>query len=463
MLREPVGPVAAFTPWNFPATTPARKISGALAAGCTCVIKPAEETPLTCLALAAALAEAGLPDGVLNVVFGDAAAISHALLESPAIRKISFTGSTRVGRMLAEHAGRTLKKATLELGGHARSWCSTMPTWTVVGQVVSLKYRNAGQICISPTRFVVQEKAFGEFAERVRAYAGALRVGPGLDEKTQMGPLANQRRAQAIGELVENALGAGSHATAGSKPGGSGFFHAPTVLTDVPARARIMNEEPFGPVAVVNRRTFEDTIAEADRRRSGSPHSSSRATSRRRSAPRPPSSRAWSRSIPARWLARDAIRRREGQRQRLRAEPGASEATVTKSVARLERGRRSRPTRSSSARGSQDRVALHLQQRGKSVVHDRRGAAERPLRQRGPDPARASTLHFARLRRPHHQLNRTIDARYHPTAVRNSRHSSGSTGTTRAPRRKIAHVYAKLIEHCVSEHDARPRGRAEAS
>jgi succinate-semialdehyde dehydrogenase/glutarate-semialdehyde dehydrogenase len=267
VLREPVGPVAAFTPWNFPATTPARKISGALAAGCTCVIKPAEETPLTCLAIAAALADAGLPDGVLNVVFGDAAAISHALLESPAIRKISFTGSTRVGRMLAEHAGRTLKKATLELGGHAPVVVfDDADMDRAVAQVVALKYRNAGQICISPTRFVVQEKAFGEFAERVQAYAGGLRVGPGLEEKTQMGPLANRRRAQAIGELVEDALGAGSRATSGAKPGGSGWFHAPTVLSDVPVRARIMNEEPFGPVAVVNRfARFEDAIAEANR------------------------------------------------------------------------------------------------------------------------------------------------------------------------------------------------------
>jgi succinate-semialdehyde dehydrogenase/glutarate-semialdehyde dehydrogenase len=267
VLREPVGPVAAFTPWNFPATTPARKISGALAAGCTCVIKPAEETPLTCLALAAALAEAGLPEGVLNVVFGDPAAISHALLESPAIRKISFTGSTRVGRMLAEHAGRTLKKATLELGGHAPVVVfDDADLERAVAQVVSLKYRNAGQICISPTRFVVQEKAFGEFSERVQAYAGGLRVGPGLEEKTQMGPLANQRRAQAIGELVQDALGAGSRASSGPKPGGQGWFHAPTVLTDVPRKARIMNEEPFGPVAVVNRfASFEDAIAEANR------------------------------------------------------------------------------------------------------------------------------------------------------------------------------------------------------
>jgi succinate-semialdehyde dehydrogenase/glutarate-semialdehyde dehydrogenase len=231
------------------------------------VIKPAEETPLTCLALAAALADAGLPDGVLNVVFGDPAAISHALLESPAIRKISFTGSTRVGRMLAEHAGRMLKKATLELGGHAPVVVfDDADIERAVAQVVSLKYRNAGQICISPTRFVVQEKAFGEFAERVQAYAGGLRVGPGLEEKTQMGPLANERRARAIGDLVEDALGAGSRASSGTKPGGRGWFHAPTVLTDVPQRARIMNEEPFGPVAVVNRfASFEDAIAEANR------------------------------------------------------------------------------------------------------------------------------------------------------------------------------------------------------
>lgn len=252
--QEPVGPVAAFTPWNFPALTPARKISGALAAGCTCVIKPAEETPLTCLAIAAALAEAGLPPGVLNVVFGDAGVISNALLESPAIRKISFTGSTRVGRMLAERAGRALKKATLELGGHAPVIVfDDADLDLAVSQVASLKYRNAGQICISPTRFLVQEGVFGPFLERFQAYAGGLRVGPGLEERTQMGPLANKRRATAIGELVEDAIAAGAGFAAPlCPPPVGGWYSPPTVLSRVPLQARIMNEEPFGPVAVVN-------------------------------------------------------------------------------------------------------------------------------------------------------------------------------------------------------------------
>jgi succinate-semialdehyde dehydrogenase/glutarate-semialdehyde dehydrogenase len=268
VLREPVGPVAAFTPWNFPALTPARKISGALAAGCTCVIKPAEETPLTCLAIAAALAEAGLPAGVLNVVFGDAPAISRALLDSPAIRKISFTGSTRVGRQLAERAARMLKKATLELGGHAPVVVfDDADLERAASQVIALKYRNAGQVCISPTRFIVQEKAFAPFMERIGAYAAGLRVGPGLEEKTQMGPLANERRAQAIDALVEDALASGgSLAAAGVIPRGDGWFRAPTVLANVPVRGRIMSEEPFGPVAVVNAfRTFDEAMAEANR------------------------------------------------------------------------------------------------------------------------------------------------------------------------------------------------------
>ena len=266
--REPVGPVAAFTPWNFPATTPARKISGALAAGCTCVIKPAEETPLTCLALARALAEAGLPAGVLGVVFGDAPAISRQLLDSPVIRKISFTGSTRVGRMLAEHAARTLKKATLELGGHAPVIVfEDADLDRAVAPMYALKFRNAGQICISPTRFIVHEKVMAPFVERFSAYARSLKVGPGVDPQTQMGPLANARRAQSIDALLDDARAAGATvAASGAAPSGTGWFRPATVLTGVPLSARIMNEEPFGPVALVNPfKTFDEALKEANR------------------------------------------------------------------------------------------------------------------------------------------------------------------------------------------------------
>lgn len=268
VLREPVGPVAAFTPWNFPATTPARKISGALAAGCPCVIKPAEETPLTCLAIGRALADAGLPEGVLSIVYGDAAAISMRLLDSPAIRKISFTGSTRVGRMLAEHAGRTLKKATLELGGHAPVVVfEDADIEQAAALTAALKYRNAGQICISPTRFHVHTSVMAEFVERFAAYAKKLRVGHGLESGTQMGPLANPRRQQALATLVEDALRGGARLAAGatSVPAG-GWFFPPTVIEGGALDARIMSEEPFGPVAVIRPfGNFDEAMAEANR------------------------------------------------------------------------------------------------------------------------------------------------------------------------------------------------------
>ncbi|APV50025.1 NAD-dependent succinate-semialdehyde dehydrogenase [Betaproteobacteria bacterium GR16-43] len=266
VVHEPVGPVAAFTPWNFPMTTPVRKVTGSLAAGCTCVIKPAEETPLTCLALAKALEDSGLPPGVLNVVYGDVNAISQQLLDSPAIRKISFTGSTRVGRMLAEQAARALKKATLELGGHAPVVVfEDADLENAVPAIVALKYRNAGQICISPTRFIVHEKVFAPFLERFNAYAKSLKVGPGLEEKTQMGPLANGRRAAAITSLVEDAVKAGATVASGSAPDG-GNFRKPTVLSNIPMTARVMTEEPFGPLALVNAfKTFDEAMAEANR------------------------------------------------------------------------------------------------------------------------------------------------------------------------------------------------------
>jgi succinate-semialdehyde dehydrogenase / glutarate-semialdehyde dehydrogenase len=268
VLREPVGPVAAFTPWNFPATTPARKISGALAAGCTCVIKPAEETPLSCIAIGRALADAGLPAGVLSIVYGDAAAISNRLLESPVIRKISFTGSTRVGRLLAEHAGRTLKKATLELGGHAPVVVfEDADLELAVSLTAALKYRNAGQICISPTRFHVHESVMPEFLQRFTAYAKQLRVGHGLESGTTMGPLANPRRQQALGSLVDDAVGRGARMVAGatSVPA-NGWFFPPTVIEGGALDARIMSEEPFGPVAVIRPfKTFDEAMTEANR------------------------------------------------------------------------------------------------------------------------------------------------------------------------------------------------------
>ena len=267
VLRQPVGPVAAFSPWNIPSLIPARKIGASLAAGCSCVIKPAEETPGTCLQLARALADAGLPDGVLQVVTGDPAMISQALVASPQIRKVSFTGSTPVGRHLGALAGERLKRMTLELGGHAPVLVfADADLDAAVAQMVAFKYRNAGQVCISPTRFYVQRQVHDAFVERFAAAAAALRVGDGLAEGTQMGPLANPRRITAMQGLVDDAVASGARQLCGGRIAGEGNFWAPTVLADVPASARVMSEEPFGPVAVTARfDSVDEAIALANR------------------------------------------------------------------------------------------------------------------------------------------------------------------------------------------------------
>lgn len=267
VLRQPVGPVAAFSPWNIPSLIPARKIGASLAAGCSCVIKPAEETPGTCLQLARALADAGLPDGVLQVVTGDPAMISQALVASPQIRKVSFTGSTPVGRHLGALAGERLKRMTLELGGHAPVLVfADADLDAAVAQMVAFKYRNAGQVCISPTRFYVQRQVHDAFVERFAAAAAALRVGDGLAEGTQMGPLANPRRITAMQGLVDDAVASGARQLCGGRIAGAGNFWAPTVLADVPASARVMSEEPFGPVAVTARfDSVDEAIALANR------------------------------------------------------------------------------------------------------------------------------------------------------------------------------------------------------
>ena len=268
VLREPVGPVAAFTPWNFPAITPARKLAGALGAGCSIIIKPSEETPATALALVDALLDAGLPADVVNVVFGDPAHISETLIASPVIRKISFTGSTIVGKHLAGLAAtHGLKRATLELGGHAPVIVSERAdVQKAVMLSVASKYRNAGQVCVSPTRFYVQQSVFDSFTEAFSAAAAALRVGDGLAETTQMGSLANERRRDGIAALVQDARSRGAQVrTGGEVLEGPGFFFAPTVMTDVPSDARMLTEEPFGPVAVITPfRDLSEAIAQAN-------------------------------------------------------------------------------------------------------------------------------------------------------------------------------------------------------
>ncbi|MGH8806695.1 MAG: NAD-dependent succinate-semialdehyde dehydrogenase [Noviherbaspirillum sp.] len=251
VVREPIGPVAAFAPWNFPALTPMRKIAGALAAGCSCIIKPAEETPSPTLAIARALIDAGLPAGVLNVVFGDAPAIAGQLIESPVIRKISFTGSTAVGKLLAAQAASLAKPATLELGGHAPVLIfPDADLDSAVALAGSAKFRNGGQICVAPTRFIVHASVHDVFVERLAAFASSLRIGPGLDPATALGPLANARRLAHAAALTEDARTKGARLVCGgNRLARDGYYWPATVLSDVPPTAQILHEEPFSPLA----------------------------------------------------------------------------------------------------------------------------------------------------------------------------------------------------------------------
>ena len=268
VTKEPVGPVAAFTPWNFPINQAVRKVAAALAAGCSVVLKAPEETPASPAALVRCLDDAGLPKGVLNLVFGDPAEISGTLIPHPAIRKMSFTGSTAVGKHLAALAGRHMKRATMELGGHAPAIvCADADLDRAATLLAGAKFRNAGQVCIAPTRFLVQDGVHDSFVDKLVAAAEKVVVGDGLDEATTMGPLANGRRLDAMEALVGDALERGAALrTGGRRIGNAGNFYAPTVLTGVPTDARAMNEEPFGPLALVTRfGALDEAIAEANR------------------------------------------------------------------------------------------------------------------------------------------------------------------------------------------------------
>ena len=267
VLSAPVGPAAAFTPWNFPALTPARKIAGALAAGCTLVLKAAEETPGTALELVRALHDAGLPPGVLNLVFGVPSEVSRRLIESDAIRKVSFTGSTAVGRQLAGLAGERLKRTTMELGGNAPVLVfADADVDRAAAMAAAGKYRNAGQICIAPSRFYVQEAVYDRFVEGFVGAAAALRVDDGLKPGAQMGPLANARRVEAMERLIEDAAAHGGKVrTGGKRLGNAGYFFAPTVVTDLTDEALLLREETFGPIAPITPfHDFDDAIARAN-------------------------------------------------------------------------------------------------------------------------------------------------------------------------------------------------------
>jgi succinate-semialdehyde dehydrogenase/glutarate-semialdehyde dehydrogenase len=268
IVKEPVGPVAAFAPWNFPAGNPARKLGAALGAGCSCILKPAEEAAGTALAVARALHEAGVPKGVVAIVFGVPHEISTHLIASPVIRKVSFTGSIPVGKQLVKLAADGMKRTTMELGGHAPVLVfDDVEVDKVLDACVAAKYRNAGQVCVSPTRFYLQESIYPRFADGFAARARALPVGDGLDEANRMGPLAHARRLPAVQGLIEEALTHGARLLAGGRRmPRKGYFFEPTVLADVPNSARIMNEEPFGPIAILNPfRDFDAVMAEANR------------------------------------------------------------------------------------------------------------------------------------------------------------------------------------------------------
>jgi succinate-semialdehyde dehydrogenase / glutarate-semialdehyde dehydrogenase len=268
VFKEPVGPVAAFTPWNFPINQAVRKISLALASGCSIIIKGPEETPAACAQLVRAFADAGVPQGVINLVYGVPSEVSEYLIPHPIIRKISFTGSTAVGKHLAALAGQHMKRITMELGGHAPAIVFEDADVDIAVKVLSTnKYRNAGQVCVSPTRFLVQESVYDSFVEKFTKAAKALKVGDGLDKDTRMGPLANSRRVDAMESFVSDAVSKGAKLeTGGKRIGNKGFFFEPTVLKDVPLEAKIMNEEPFGPVAAIRPfDTFDNVVKEANR------------------------------------------------------------------------------------------------------------------------------------------------------------------------------------------------------
>jgi succinate-semialdehyde dehydrogenase/glutarate-semialdehyde dehydrogenase len=268
VIKEPVGPVAAFTPWNFPINQVVRKASAALATGCSIIIKGPEDTPGSCAQLIKAFVDAGVPAGVIQLVYGVPSEISEYLIPHPIIKKITFTGSTPVGKQLAALAGAHMKRVTMELGGHAPAIVfKDADIKKATKLLAAAKYRNAGQVCVSPTRFLVHETLYDEFVDGFVQYSKGLKVGDGMDPQTRMGPLAHARRIEAMEGFVADAEAKGVEVrTGGKRIGNQGFFFEPTVLTNVPKDARIMNEEPFGPLAAINAFSDdEEAFEEANR------------------------------------------------------------------------------------------------------------------------------------------------------------------------------------------------------
>jgi succinate-semialdehyde dehydrogenase / glutarate-semialdehyde dehydrogenase len=267
VMQEPVGVVVAFTPWNFPVLTPARKIGGALAAGCSLILKASEETPGSCVEMVRCFADAGVPAGVLNLVFGVPSEVSEYLLSKPAVRKMSFTGSIPVGKHLAQLAAKGMKRTTMELGGHSPVVVfNDADPEKAADTIAAFKYRNAGQVCISPTRFYVQEDVYKKFLTRFTEYANNVKVGDGMEKSIAMGPLANARRLDAMDSFVADAKDRGGKiVTGGKRRGNQGYYFDPTVITDVPDDSKIMTQEPFGPLApIVTFKSFDEVVERAN-------------------------------------------------------------------------------------------------------------------------------------------------------------------------------------------------------
>ncbi|HCA18509.1 MAG TPA: NAD-dependent succinate-semialdehyde dehydrogenase [Alcaligenes faecalis] len=267
VLREPIGVCAAFTPWNFPYNQAIRKICAAIGAGCTIILKGPEDSPSAVMAIAQAFHDAGLPPGVLNIVWGVPQEVSDYLIRSPIVRKVSFTGSVPVGKQLAALAGAHMKRITMELGGH--SPVLVLPDADVARaarQLARFKIRNAGQVCISPTRFYIHDDIYTAFVDRFTEELANVKVGDGLDPDTQMGPLAHERRIPMMQKFVDNARSLGGKVVLGGEQiKRDGFFFSPTVLTDIPDDALVMTEEPFGPIAPLTRYSnLDDAITRAN-------------------------------------------------------------------------------------------------------------------------------------------------------------------------------------------------------
>ena len=267
-IKEPIGVVAAFTPWNFPINQVVRKLSAALAAGCAIIVKAPEETPASPAALIKCFLDAGVPGDVIGLVYGVPSEISAYLIAHPTIKKVTFTGSTPVGKLLSAMAGQHMKRVTMELGGHAPAMVFDDADVEHAAKTLAFaKFRNAGQVCVSPTRFLVQEKVYDQFVASFTAHAKAVKVGDGMDAATTMGPMANDRRVPQMESLIADARSKGAEiTTGGNRIGNKGYFFEPTVVAGATLDMRGMNEEPFGPVALMRPfKTIEDVVTEANR------------------------------------------------------------------------------------------------------------------------------------------------------------------------------------------------------